>query len=234
MSKKKLIVNADDFGQSPGINSGIIKAHEQGIVTSASLMVRYPAAAAAADYARNNNKLGIGLHIDLGEWIFLEGDWKPLYEVVSINNIKAVEDEITQQLNYFYKLMGRNPTHIDSHQHVHKREYLRPVFLELAGNLNIPLRHYSEQVMYCGSFYGQLENSSPFHEAIFVNGLKNIISGLAVGITELACHPGLIDDIRTMYRIERGIEVDTLCDPSIRQAIADTHIELCNFKDINI
>ena len=234
MSKKKLIVNADDFGQSPGINSGIIKAHEQGIVTSASLMVRYPAAAAAANYARNNNKLGIGLHIDLGEWIFLEGDWKPLYEVVSINNIKAVEDEITQQLNSFYKLMGRNPTHIDSHQHVHKREYLRPVFLELAGNLNIPLRHYSEQVMYCGSFYGQLENSSPFHEAIFVNALKNIISGLAVGITELACHPGLIDDIRTMYRIERGIEVDTLCDPSIRQAIADNHIELCNFKDINI
>lgn len=234
MSKKKLIVNADDFGQSPGINSGIIKAHEQGIVTSASLMVRYPAAAAAANYARNNNKLGIGLHIDLGEWIFVEGDWKPLYEVVSINNIKAVEYEITQQLNSFYKLMGRNPTHIDSHQHVHKREYLRPVFLELAGNLNIPLRHYSEQVMYCGSFYGQLENSSPFHEAIFVNALKNIISGLAVGITELACHPGLIDDIRTMYRIERGIEVDTLCDPSIRLAIADTHIELCNFKDINI
>jgi len=38
-----LIVNADDFGQSPGINRGIIKAHADGIVTSVSLMVRWPA-----------------------------------------------------------------------------------------------------------------------------------------------------------------------------------------------
>ena len=47
-ANKKLIVNADDFGQSPGINKGIIKAREKGIVTSASLLVRYPAAVEAA------------------------------------------------------------------------------------------------------------------------------------------------------------------------------------------
>ena len=52
MSSKKLIVNADDFGQSAGINSGIIRAHEEGIVTSASLMVRYATAADAAAYAK--------------------------------------------------------------------------------------------------------------------------------------------------------------------------------------
>src|SRR4051794_16830036 len=45
-----VIVNADDFGQSRGINRGIILAHEQGIVTSASLMVRWAAAAEAAAY----------------------------------------------------------------------------------------------------------------------------------------------------------------------------------------
>ena len=47
-----LIVNADDFGQSPGVNAGVIEAHERGIVTSASMMVCWPAAAGAADYAR--------------------------------------------------------------------------------------------------------------------------------------------------------------------------------------
>ena len=41
---RSLIVNADDFGQSPGINSGVIRAYEEGILTSASLMVRWPAA----------------------------------------------------------------------------------------------------------------------------------------------------------------------------------------------
>ena len=47
-----LIVNADDFGLSPGVNRGVVQAHERGIVTSASLMVRQPAAGAAAACAR--------------------------------------------------------------------------------------------------------------------------------------------------------------------------------------
>jgi predicted glycoside hydrolase/deacetylase ChbG (UPF0249 family) len=45
-----LVVNADDFGRSRGVNAGVIAAHERGIVTSASLMVRWPAARGAADY----------------------------------------------------------------------------------------------------------------------------------------------------------------------------------------
>ena len=49
-----LIVNADDFGLSAGVNRGIVEAHERGIVTSASLMVRRPAAREAADYARTH------------------------------------------------------------------------------------------------------------------------------------------------------------------------------------
>ena len=63
-----LIVNADDFGQSPGVNRGVIAAHERGVVTSTSLMVRWPSAAAAAAYAREHPALSVGLHVDLGEW----------------------------------------------------------------------------------------------------------------------------------------------------------------------
>src|SRR4051794_34872451 len=59
-----LIVNADDFGQSAAITRGIVRAHEQGIVTSTSLMVRCPAAAEAVKHAAG---LDLGLHIDLGE-----------------------------------------------------------------------------------------------------------------------------------------------------------------------
>jgi len=55
-ANKYLIVNADDFGQSTGINRGIIEAHERGVVTSASLMVRWPAAIDAAQYAREHAK----------------------------------------------------------------------------------------------------------------------------------------------------------------------------------
>ena len=66
---RAVIVNADDFGLSAGVNRGIAAAFEGGIVTSASLMVRPDAAAEAASYARLHPVLGVGLHIDLGEWV---------------------------------------------------------------------------------------------------------------------------------------------------------------------
>ena len=232
MSNKKLIVNADDLGQSEGINNGIIQAHEDGIVTSASLMVRYPAAATAADYAKNNPRLGVGLHVDLGEWFYSEGEWKPLYEVVSTDDIGAVKEEITRQLESFYRLMGRAPTHLDSHQHVHKRGLIRPLFIELATKLNITLRGCGPLVDYCGDFYGQLSDGSPYHSAISVDGLLETISKLAVGITELACHPGQADDLNTMYKKEREIEVNTLCDQRIKDTINNAGMELCSFAGI--
>jgi predicted glycoside hydrolase/deacetylase ChbG (UPF0249 family) len=68
-----LIVNADDFGLTSGINRGIIEAHEHGIVTSASLMVRYPAAREAADYAKAHPELSVGLHFEAGEWRYRAG-----------------------------------------------------------------------------------------------------------------------------------------------------------------
>src|SRR5712692_6069973 len=70
-----LIVNADDFGQSPGVNRGIVEAHDRGIVTSASLMVRWPAAAQAAVYSRKHPELGLGIHFDFGEWACRRGSW---------------------------------------------------------------------------------------------------------------------------------------------------------------
>ncbi len=232
MKTKKLIVNADDFGQSEGINKGIIQAHEEGIVTSASLMVRYTAAEEAADYARRNDRLGVGLHIDLGEWIYHNGNWDALYEVVILDSLKEVEKEVYRQLEIFHRLMGRKPTHLDSHQHIHMRENLRPLFSGIAQKLDITLRRCSHKVNYCGNFYGQLEDGSPWHDAISVAGLKRIISGLNEGITEMACHPGISDDLETMYKHERELEVVTLCDKSIREFIHYGNIELCSFDGI--
>lgn len=62
---RRLIVNADDFGRSDSINQAIIRAHRDGILTSASLMVNEPCCAAAVTLARENPKLGVGLHLAL-------------------------------------------------------------------------------------------------------------------------------------------------------------------------
>src|SRR5437763_1168331 len=122
VAERCLIVNADDFGQSPGTNQGIMETFERGIVTSASMMVRWPAAAAAAAFSRRHPEFSIGLHVDLGEWTYHDEAWSSVYEVVPLNDPGAVADEVARQLATFRHLMGREPTHIDSHQHVHREE----------------------------------------------------------------------------------------------------------------
>jgi len=62
---RRLIVNADDFGRSAAINQAVIRAHREGILTSASLMVNEPACEEAVALARENPQLGVGLHLTL-------------------------------------------------------------------------------------------------------------------------------------------------------------------------
>lgn len=62
---RRLIVNADDFGRSPSINQAVLRAHREGILTTASLMVNEPGCAAAVEMARQNPRLGVGLHLTL-------------------------------------------------------------------------------------------------------------------------------------------------------------------------
>ena len=64
---KRLIVTADDFGLSPEVNAAVERAHRDGVLTSASLMVAAPAAAGALAVARRNPKLRVGLHLALVE-----------------------------------------------------------------------------------------------------------------------------------------------------------------------
>lgn len=230
MTERYLIINADDFGQSPAINSGIIDCFENGIVTSTSLMVRYPSAAAAAGYAKLNPSLSVGLHADLGEWTLRNGEWEPLYLVTDISDPQQVKTELYHQLDRFVQLTGKEPSHLDSHQHVHKRESLFPVFNTLAAELNIPLRHFRKKISYCGSFYGQLENGDTYPEAISTEGLKNTLRNLGPGITELACHPASGTDLATLYSRERETERATLCDPSIKNFLQSEHISLISFN----
>src|SRR5262245_61686098 len=108
--RRYLIVNADDFGQSVGVNRGIVTAHERGIVTSASLMVRWPAASEDATYGQQDARLSVGLHGDLGEWACQEGVWSAVYEVTPTKDAAAVRTEVARQLTEFCRLLGRPPT----------------------------------------------------------------------------------------------------------------------------
>ena len=62
---RRLIVNADDFGRSASINQAVIRAHCEGILTTASLMVNEPGFEEAVALAREHSRLGVGLHLTL-------------------------------------------------------------------------------------------------------------------------------------------------------------------------
>jgi hopanoid biosynthesis associated protein HpnK len=62
---RRLIINADDFGLSPSVNEAVIRAHREGILTSASLMVNEAGFDEAVKLAKENPKLGVGLHLCL-------------------------------------------------------------------------------------------------------------------------------------------------------------------------
>jgi predicted glycoside hydrolase/deacetylase ChbG (UPF0249 family) len=225
-----LIVNADDLGQSPGINRGVMAAHRDGIVTAASLMVRWPYAPEAARLAREHPGLDLGLHFDTGEWWFDDPTWQPLYRVVSNEDEPAVRAEARRQVERFRGLVGRDPTHLDSHQHVHLAEPVQSVLTELAAELGVPLRAVTPGVEYRGDFYGQTGKGDRLPEAITIASLLSLLASLPPGVTELGCHPAAAADVPSSYRTERVQELRVLCDPRVRQAVLRHGIRLCGWS----
>jgi chitin disaccharide deacetylase len=217
---KYLIVNADDFGASHGINRGIVEAHQRGILTSTSLLVDTPWSQDAVTLARAAPDLSVGLHVHLRttgqDW---DGD--------------SCHGEILRQWSCFERLMGRPPSHLDSHHNVHREPRLLPAFLTVAQHYGVPLREHSS-ARYVSRFYGQWGGET-HPEQISVEGLLRIVEAdVQDGVTELGCHPGYVDpDFPTGYATERTIELRTLCDPTLRLALAQRQIHLVAFHHLS-
>jgi predicted glycoside hydrolase/deacetylase ChbG (UPF0249 family) len=233
-ARKSLIVNADDFGMTEGVTLGILEAHQHGIVTSTSLMVRTDFARQAARLAAKHPRLNLGLHIDLGEWTFQNGDWLLTRHIADTDDPRAVAAEIAAQLQLFRQLTGQNPTHLDSHQHVHRRDPAKSILLATALDLGIPLRHFDHRIQHCFAFYGQTAEGENLPNSITPTALLRILHSLPNGITELGCHPGHARDLDSVYAAEREQEIQTLSHPEIRASLTELEIHLLNFSDLAV
>jgi hopanoid biosynthesis associated protein HpnK len=133
---KQLILNADDFGMTLGVNDGIIRAHREGILTSATLMANGEAFDDAVESARANKELGVGCHLVLvgGKCVATKDsvaslvdaggnlpDSLPLF-VAKISSgiirIEEIEREFRAQIGRV-RAAGIEPTHLDTHKHTH-------------------------------------------------------------------------------------------------------------------
>ncbi|MER3447031.1 MAG: hypothetical protein C4291_09390 [Candidatus Dadabacteria bacterium] len=221
--RKYLIFNADDFGASTGVNRGILKCHTDGVVTSASLMVTGRAIREAVSMSQDYPTLSIGLHWDI---------WGENEREFNTHDIQAVRDEFYKQLDRFYHLMGRMPTHIDSHRHAHREKHLMPVFREMVESLGVPLRD-DGRVRFVGGFYAQWEWMVTNLEYVSVTFLQKMLcEEVNDGWTEFSCHPGYVSpDYKAVYLRERESEVRTLTDTRIRQTIEQLGISLVSYAD---
>jgi len=218
-----LIVNGDDFGASRGINRGIIEAHRSGILTSTSLIVTTLWSEEAVFLSREVPALSLGLHVHLEHGRELatgpmDGD--------------GIRAELQRQFFRFQELVGRLPSHLDSHHNTHRDPRLLPHFLDLAREYSLPLREQSP-VRYFSKFYGRWGGET-HPEQISVESLVRMLEmEVQEGVTELSCHPGYVDlDFSSGYSAEREIELRTLCDSRTCQALTQQSIQLVSFHDL--
>ncbi len=211
---KWLIVTGDDFGMTSGINRGIVQAHRDGILTSASLMVDRPACEEAATLGRENPALSLGLHLEL--------------DAIDPERVLA---EFERQCTRFQELVGAVPTHVDSHHDVHRDPHVLPHVLAWARWAGVPVRGYSG-VHQLHQFYGQWGGES-HPEQIGVDMLARLLDEVRAGVTELTCHPGYVDaGLLSGYNAEREVELGTLCDDRARRATVEREIGLIGFRDL--
>jgi len=150
-----LIVTADDFGLSPLVNAAVIRAHRQGILTSASLMVNGGAFQDAVALAKENPQLGVGIHITLVRGTStLSG--RRLFPIVDCNR-QFSANPVTAGLRYFFQKSakpllekemaaqiekflstGLLPSHIDGHLQLHMHPTILEILLSLAQKYAIP------------------------------------------------------------------------------------------------
>ena len=245
-----LIVNADDFGLSKGQNYGIIEACRRGVVSSTTALINGEAVEHAAQLSRDVPGLGVGLHFvltlgmplspmpgltrdgQLGKWIWemAEQDALPLEEITR---------ELDCQFNRFVDVFGKEPTHIDSHHHVHMIPAIFPIVAEFAQRKGVAIRVDREVpgVPECAvkstdgfssAFYGD-----EIDEALF---LKVLDESAARGekSVEVMAHPAFVDNTvrKSAYCWPRLVELDVLTSASLKYAIAERGYRLGTFGDL--
>jgi len=245
---RTLIVNADDFGLTRGVSRGILAARARGIVTSTTVMVNRPIDPELIAELEASG-LGVGLHLNLtlgapvsdprrvpslvdGEGRFI----RDAREAAARADKDEARIELGNQIDAFRGLMGRFPTHLDSHHHVGRHEPILELVLDLAGAIKVPVRSQDDHVRAAARrqklrtpdhFMGE-SGPEPYWSG---ERVLQHLRALAGGVTEFMTHPGYFDDdlADSRYGKQRETEVEGLTDPRAPELIEREGIRLAHF-----
>jgi hopanoid biosynthesis associated protein HpnK len=151
---RRLIVNADDFGLSASVNAAVLRAHRDGILTTASLMVNEPGLAEAVQFARQNPRLGVGLHLTL----LMGHAALPPAQIPGLVNPRGEfsNSSVSVGMNYFFRrglrdqlraeihaqfakfhATGLPLDHVNGHLHLHLHPVIFKILMVDAAELGI-------------------------------------------------------------------------------------------------
>lgn len=251
MAGKTLIVNADDFGLTTGVSRGILEAHRRGIVTSTTLLVNRALDPGLLAELQSSG-LGVGLHVNLTlggpvsdptripSLLDAEGRFvRDAREVAARVRPEEARIEIGNQIDAFRGLMGRFPTHLDSHHHVGRHAPLLELMLFFARALKAPLRAQDAEVRAAARreklrtpdhFMGESGPEPYWSPERVLEHLRT----LPTGVSEFMTHPGYFDQdlAYSRYGEQRETELRGLTDPRAREAIAREGIRLAHFGQL--
>jgi predicted glycoside hydrolase/deacetylase ChbG (UPF0249 family) len=187
-------------------------------------MVNTPGTAEGVAMAAARPGLSLGLHVNFTN---------EAQRLIELDDPAVCRLELRRQFDRFVTLTGGPPTHLDSHQHVHRRPSCQPSFLDLAREYGLPLRDRAP-VTFKGGFYGQWEYGVSEPEKVSFEALTSIVSTeLHAGIYELAVHPGYHDPAADyVYHRDREWERATLADPRLPALLRDQGIELISYHEL--
>ncbi len=150
----KIIINADDFGLCACVNEGIVLAHREGALSSATIMVNMPGFEQAVALSRENPRLGVGVHLNLVRGLplspaakvpsllgpdgrFLGSPARLMRKMAAGKASPAeVETELRAQIEKALAA-GLKPSHVDSEKHMHAYPPVFRIAARLAGEYGI-------------------------------------------------------------------------------------------------
>lgn len=253
----KVIINSDDFGYSRGINYGIIDAFNLGVLTSTTLMTNTPGFEQAIELAKTHPKLGVGVHLTLTFLRPLSGKINSLTDntgqYYSLQEYK--EDKISVDLDELYEEWdqqiqkviqnGIQPTHLDSHHHLHTFGHHQKVVIELARKYDLPVRGNFERTQEVKTTDYFVDDFDPIGEWSQTNDkdtkLKHYLDTLIEKVkqfetVEIMCHAGYIDQFlmtHTSFHQPRIFQTDFLIHSEFAKKLKnDPTIELINFRQL--
>lgn len=248
---RNLIVNADDYGLTAGVSRGILDSHRRGIVTSTTLLVNRPVDPVLID-ALKASGMGVGLHMNLtlgppvapakrvGSLLDAEGKFtRDAREAAQRARPDEARIELGMQIDEFRKIMGRFPTHLDSHHHVGRHEPILDLVLDFARAIKVPVRTQDPEVR---AMARKLALKTPDHfmgesgpDAYWSSDrVLAHLRELPGGVTEFMTHPGYYDDelSYSRYGRQRETEMTGLTDPEARALIEREGIRLIHFGNL--